>query len=112
MRTLDIDWADLELAFRDATGAESWLDQESGEILTLVRGFDDERDIKDKLKRFPTRFLKLAPVDKSFTRETLASFIERVKGPLQKQLHEAFVSFSKRDVALNAIFSDIEVDHF
>jgi hypothetical protein len=89
MRTLDIDWADLELAFRDATGAESWLDQESGEVLTLVRGFDDERDVKDKLKRFPGRFIKLVPLDKSFTHDALFAFTAHQKGALAKKLHEA-----------------------
>lgn len=88
MRTLDIDWADLELAFRDATGAESFLDRESGEVLTLVRGFDDERDVREKLKRFPGRYLKLEPLDASFTREVLRAFIARLgsskmKGELQ-----------------------------
>ena len=90
MRTLNIDWADLELAFRDATGAQSFLDQESGEVLTLLRGFDDERDIKDKLKRFPDRFLKLAPLDKGFTHAALAQFIGRVTGPLHNKLRAAF----------------------
>ena len=89
MRTLDIDWADLELAFRDATGTESWLDRETGEVMTLVRGFDDERDIRDKLKRFPSRFLKLPPLDKSFTHDALAAFVERAPGPVQTKLREA-----------------------
>ena len=90
MRTLDIDWADLELAFRDATGAQSWLDQDTGEVLTLVRGFDDERDVKDKLKRFPGRFLKLVPLDKSFTKDALSAFVEHVPAaPLRKQLVDA-----------------------
>ena len=45
MRTLDIDWADLEIAFRDA-GSESHLDTESGDVLSIVDGFDDERDLR------------------------------------------------------------------
>lgn len=89
MRTLDFDWADLELAFRDATGAESFIDRESGEVLTLVRGFDDEKDIRDKLKRYPTRFVKVSPLDKSFTLEVLQSFAQRQRGSLRTQLDEA-----------------------
>lgn len=89
MRILDLDWADLELAFRDATGAESYLDQESGEVVTLVRGFEDERDIRDKLKRFPSRFVRIVPVDKSFTKEVLVAFVSRQKGVLRKKLEEA-----------------------
>jgi hypothetical protein len=89
MRTLDIDWADLELAFRDATGAESWLDQDTGEVLTLVRGFDDERDVKDKLKKFPGRFLKLVPFDKTFTKDALAAFVDHATGSLKRELAQA-----------------------
>ncbi|MCC7070598.1 MAG: hypothetical protein IT383_04705 [Deltaproteobacteria bacterium] len=89
MRTLDIDWADLELAFRDATGAKSWLDRETGEVLTLVPGFDDEADLKGKLRTSPQRFAPLAPVDTSFTLEVLRAFIERSTGTLKRQLDEA-----------------------
>lgn len=90
MRTLDIDWADLELAFRDATGAESFLDRESGEVLTLVRGFDDERDVREKLKRFPARYVKVEPLDASFTRDVLRAFIARLgAGKMKGELEEA-----------------------
>src|SRR5688500_14848757 len=90
MRTLDLDWADLELAFRDATGAESYLDSVNGEVLTLVRGFDDEKDIREKLARFPGRFVRIQPVDKSFTKECLDAFIARQpKGSLKKKLEDA-----------------------
>lgn len=96
MRTLNLDWADLELAFRDATGAESYIDRDSGEVVTLVRGFDDEKDIREKLKRYPDRFVRIDPVDKSFTQEVLRAFIERLgaaprsSAALKKQLGEAF----------------------
>lgn len=89
MRTLDLDWADLELAFRDATGAESYLDRDSGEVVTLVRGFDDEKDIRDKLKRFPTRFVRIEPVTKGFTKDVLEAFVRKQKGALKKKLEEA-----------------------
>ncbi len=90
MRTLELDWADLELAFRDATGAESYLDTDSGEVITLVRGFDDEKDIRDKLKRFPSRFVRIVPVDKAFTKRVLDAFVARQKGGAwQKRLAEA-----------------------
>ncbi len=92
MRILDIDWADLELAFRDATGAESWLDTVSGEVLTLVKGFDDERDIRDKLKRFPDRFVKLQPVDKSFTHDALGAFCARAPKSLGDKMREALAA--------------------
>lgn len=89
MRTLDIDWADLELAFRDATGAKSWLDRETGEVLTLVPGFDDEADLRGKLRTHPHRYVVVAPVDTSFTLEVLRTFIEHSTGALRQQLDEA-----------------------
>lgn len=89
MRVLDFDWADLELAFRDATGAESFIDRESGEVLTLVKGFDDEKDIRDRLKRYPSRFVRVAPLEKSFTLDVLRLFASRQKGALREQLDEA-----------------------
>lgn len=90
MRTLDIDWADLEIAFRDATGSESWLDRDSGEVLTVIAGFDDERDVREKLKRYPGRFVRVLPLEASFTREVLDAFIARLeKGRRRKALEDA-----------------------
>lgn len=89
MRTLDIDWADLEIAFRDGSGAKSWLDKETGAVLTLVPGFDDEADLRGKLRAFPDRFATLAPVDKRFTQGVLRAFIEASAGALKGQLDQA-----------------------
>ncbi|MBI1949332.1 MAG: hypothetical protein HYS27_26830 [Deltaproteobacteria bacterium] len=89
MRTLDIDWADLEIAFRDASGAKSWLDMETGEVVTLVPGFDDEADLQGKLRTFPARFAALRPVDKQFTQRVLQSFIAASGGALKGKLGDA-----------------------
>ena len=89
MRTLDIDWADLEIAFRDATGARSWLDRETGEVVTLLPGFDDEADLQGKLRTFPDRFAALDPVDKQFTQAVLRNFIERTSGAFKGKLADA-----------------------
>lgn len=89
MRTLDIDWADLEIAFRDA-GTESYLDLEGGEVLSIVDGFDDERDLRERLARFPGRFARIVPVDRAFTSAVVARFVASQKGALKKKLGEAF----------------------
>lgn len=89
MRTLDIDWADLEIAFRDA-GSESHLDRESGEVLSIVDGFDDERDLRERLARFPGRFVRIAPVDKAFSTDVVQRFIQTQKGATQRKLRESF----------------------
>jgi hypothetical protein len=88
-RTLDIDWADLEIAFRDA-GTESYLDLEGGEVLSIVDGFDDERDLRERLARFPGRFARIVPVDRSFTAAVVTRFIAAQKGAQKKKLADAF----------------------
>lgn len=89
MRTIDIDWADLEIAFRDA-GSESWLDTTAGEVVSIVDGFDDEAEIRERLSRFPTRFVRIPPVDKQWSTDVLARFIARQRGSLKARLQEAF----------------------
>ena len=89
MRTLDIDWADLEIAFRDA-GSESHLDTQSGEVVSIVDGFDDERDLRERLARFPGRFVRIVPVDRAFSSAVVERFIARQKGATAKHLREAF----------------------
>lgn len=89
MRQLDVDWADLELAFRDATGTENYLDRQSGSVMCIMQGFDDERDLRDALKRQPDRFIRIAPLDKGFTADVLAAFVRKLpKGDLKKKLDE------------------------
>ena len=88
MRTLPIDWADLEIAFRDA-GTESYLDTESGEVLSIVDGFDDERDLRERLARFPGRFARIVPVDRAFTADVVARFLATQRGALHKRLAAA-----------------------
>lgn len=89
MRMLTVDWADLEIAFRDATGAESWLDKESGEVMTIVKGFDDEAELREKLRRSPGRYLRLPVVGADFSRSVMQGFIARMSnGALKKKLQE------------------------
>lgn len=88
MRTLDIDWADLEIAFRDG-GSESFLDLTTGEVVTIVEGFDDERDIRDRLARQPQRYARIPPVDKAWSMALIAQFANKQRGALRQQLDEA-----------------------
>jgi hypothetical protein len=117
MLRLDVDWADLELALRDAA-TDSYLDKESGAVVSVVVGFDDERDLRDKLARFPDRFLRLPPLEAAFTRDALRAFAERVddKG-LRKKLQQATegkggvatgIALLKADARLWAAFARFE----
>ena len=75
MQVLDVDWSDLELAFRDATGAQNYLDRESGEIMTVVQGFSDEEELKDLLKKNPERYVRVPSIDAAHARGVMARFI-------------------------------------
>jgi hypothetical protein len=90
MHTVEIDWADLEIAFRDA-GTESYLDRETGDVVSIVDGFDDERDLRDRLARFPGRFVRIVPVDRTFSTRVVERFLAAQKGPRARPLRDAFV---------------------
>ena len=116
MRTLAIDWADLEIAFRDA-GTESYLDTESGEVLSIVDGFDDERDLRERLSRFPGRFTRIVPVDRAFTDDVIARFLRTCRGAQKTKLTEAaagpgglsrFMAALREDKAASSSFSRFE----
>ena len=127
MRTLAIDWADLEIAFRDS-GTESYLDVESGEVLSIVDGFDDERDLRERLSRFPGRFSRIVPVDRAFTSDGVARFLLTCRGATQTRLREAaegpgglarFMGALRHDKAASTSFSRFEqaqllttIEHF
>lgn len=90
MRTLQVDWADLEIAFRDGTGAESFLDKETGDVVVLMKGFDDEPELRQKISRSPGRFLKLPVLDARFTKDVLHAFIDHMQaGGRKSELAEA-----------------------
>lgn len=116
MRTLNIDWADLEIAFRDA-GTESYLDLESGEVVSIVEGFDDERDLRERLARFPGRFSRIVPVDRAFAHGVIDRFVHSQRGATKKKLAEAaagpgglsrVMSVLREDKAALTSFSRIE----
>jgi hypothetical protein len=78
MRTIDLDWADLEIAFRDAS-VESYFDTEGGEVLSIVEGFDDEEDLRLRVRKWPTRFVRIEAVRKEFSTEVVKRFAAREK---------------------------------
>ncbi len=84
-RVLNVDWADLELAFRDATGIENLLDKQSGEIVSLLPGFSDEKDLRDLIAREPHRFVAIEPIGAGFARQVMAAFIDHEPDSKLKQ---------------------------
>jgi hypothetical protein len=88
---LDVDWADLELAFRDATGTENYLDLKTGEVVSVVPGFSDEAELREEIAREAHRFWLLTPVDVSFTRAVMEAFVSSLSsGLFQRKLKNAF----------------------
>ncbi len=77
-RVLPVDWVDLEIAFRDATGAASYLDLENGDVVMILKGFDDEQALQEKLKRYPQRYVNVPTLQSDFTRAALSGFIARM----------------------------------
>ncbi len=85
-REIDIDWDDLELAFRDHSDARNYFDLNDGSILTIVPGVKDGA-AEELLKAEPARFVPLRPIGTKFTKTVLAEFAERYCDPsLSEQL--------------------------
>jgi hypothetical protein len=117
MRNLPLDWADLELAFRDAT-TESYLDRDSGEVLSVVDGFEDEADVRQKIARQPQRYVRIHAIDKQFAMAVIARFAAteqrpKLRAALLDTLHEVggfsrALSLLREDKAAYAAFSRFE----
>lgn len=91
MAKVDVDWADVELAFRDATGTESFLDRQTGEVLSVVPGFSDEEEVRELIRKEPRRYVRLEPVDTAFAREVMRAFIASLpSGDLKRKLEAGF----------------------
>ena len=83
--TLDVDWADLELAFRDTTGTENYLDLRTGDVLSIVPGFSDEAELRRDIAREAERFLDLHPVEVDFTRRAMSSFVDSLPESIERR---------------------------
>ena len=89
MGTLDVDWSDLELGFRDATGTENWLDLETGEVVSVLEGFEDTDDLRRIIAREPSRFARIQPIDAAHARRVMASFIKTLPPKPRRRLEAA-----------------------
>ncbi|MCP4503724.1 MAG: hypothetical protein GY822_27675 [Deltaproteobacteria bacterium] len=87
MRLLDVDWFDLELAFRDTTGTENHLDLETGEVVSVVPGFVDEDELRSLVNREKERLVSLPPLTATDARAFMADFVESLEvGEMRKSL--------------------------
>jgi hypothetical protein len=106
MRRLTLDWADLEISFRDGT-TDSYLDSQTGEVLSVLDGFDDEVDVGARLQRAPSRYIRIHAVDKDFARQVVARFAERERRPAMKQkLQSALAEVGGLTRALSVLRED------
>jgi len=71
-----VDWMDLELAFRDNTGTQSYLDRSTGEVLSIVEGFDDEAELREAVAADVERHVEITPVSLSYSKKTMRNFIK------------------------------------
>lgn len=118
MRKVDVDWLDVELAFRDTTATESFLDQRSGEVVSIVPGFPDEIELRALITRESAYFLRLTAVDTAFARDVMRRFVRRMpEGTLQRRLvalqqktgaYTRSLALVKQDAGLYASFHRFE----
>ena len=88
LKQLDVDWADLEIAFRDAvSGVQSYLDLGSGEVLVII----DENDLDAGLvTHCPDRFLPIPAFTTSEGIEVLREFIAQLpSSELRRRLDQS-----------------------
>ena len=76
---VSVDWLELELAFRDASDTESFIDRMSGQVLTIVPGFDDEEEIRETVAREPSRYVQIQSVTTDHARKVMQDFIATVR---------------------------------
>ena len=87
--TLDVDWGDLELAFRDATGTRNFLDKGTGDVVSIVPGFMDTEDLETAIAREPQRFLAISPLDASHARGVMGEFLGTLEPPVASRFAAA-----------------------
>ena len=70
---------DLEIAYRDTTGTESYIDSNTGEVISVVPEFADEQELREMIQLAGDRYVKIAPVSTQFSQFVLESFIAQMK---------------------------------
>lgn len=91
LKTLDIDWADLEIAYRDgSTGIESYLDRETGEVINV---FDREQPEWGLVRRQPERYLRVPGYRSEEARAVLRGYVQQLdasalRAALERALQE------------------------
>jgi hypothetical protein len=78
--TLDLDWMDLELAFRDTTDTESYIDTNTGELVSVLPGFPDEAELRDMIQLADDQYVRISPVNTDFSKAVLLQFIKQISG--------------------------------
>jgi hypothetical protein len=62
MKTLDIDWEELELAFREVSDTENHLDLKNGRVVSIVPGLDDENELRNHVRLHRGHFALIQPL--------------------------------------------------
>ncbi len=88
IKNLDIDWDDLEIAYRDsATGIESFLDLHDGEVVAI---FDPKEPMKGFVARHPERYVSIPFFRRADAIVVLRSFAQKMPlGSLRERLLDA-----------------------
>jgi hypothetical protein len=108
--TVDVEWEDLLAAFLSTrTNEESYLDRETGEVISLSESEDEdegdregdgvegdgfaggeEENIREEMENDPDRFILVSPVPQNDRVEWMGAFVQTVKAKeLSRQLLQA-----------------------
>lgn len=88
MRVVPIRWAELEMAFeRNSPDTESFLDLETGEVVTVSQGATDYAEQRTKVQTGGDNFLRIEPVSSREQYKWMERFVTGVTDePLKERL--------------------------
>jgi len=108
--TLDLDWMDLELAFRDTTDTESYIDRNNEELVSVLPGFPDEIELRDMIQIAGDQYVRIAPVNTNFSKTVLLQFIKQLSGhAILKKLELAEAGVGSYAKSIQILRQDKEV---
>ncbi len=110
MRTLQVDWDDLELAFRDHTGARNFLDLSTGEVVTWLDELDERAQL-DEYLTYNQRYCPIEPLTAEFSSNVVVEFLNRFTEPTHRTSLLDELSTTGLQTVLNTINAETDLHH-
>jgi hypothetical protein len=110
MKRMKVDWEELELAFREASATENYLDLDTGEILSIVPGLEDEADLRNHVNLHPDKHARILPLTVGQATSILADFaLGLSSASLRGRIEEALANVGAYATALAIVREDSRV---